>query len=108
MINPKEIKIKINSQGAPVVNNAVIYYQNNKIVIIEVDMKSKWCQIDYTTGINSIGIGATDRSCWLDKTKDKESYTEISFPEFKEYETWTCSLNRYTLRICLVKNIYEE
>jgi hypothetical protein len=99
----------INRQGLPLVNEAYVAYEGDQFALIEVDMRSKWCDVCYSSGA-SLGIGTTDRSCHLnedrpiDETWDDES-TEIHFPKYADgtWTLWSCELSRYTLRICFEK-----
>lgn len=104
----KSVKIKIQRQGAPIVNHASIRKSYKKLVAIEVDLQSKYCIVDgYTgdekTGLMSVSIGTDDRSIKLHPRKKAYVTTEISFPEYKDWHIFCSDLSRYTLRICLIK-----
>ena len=97
----KKIDFEVVRQGKPVVNDAWLVYRSDTVNMVEIDLKSKWCQVGYTAGTN-VGIEATDRSNQLDETWEDDS-TEISFPRYQRgWRIWVCELNRYTLRICFV------
>lgn len=103
----KEIEFKIENQGAPIINYAYIFEQTNNIVLIGVDLKSKYCEIDCTTGGDNEPIGvyisAGKETIRLNKDVDKEEPTKIIFPEFIGYDIFALSLSRYTLKVCLIK-----
>lgn len=97
-------RFKIRIQGGPVVNSAAFYRKESRIVLIEVDLKSKYCRVGYTVTGNlpAVGIFETPRSVNLDSSKIG-GYTEIVFPDFKDWNIYLANCSRYTLHVCLVK-----
>jgi hypothetical protein len=95
---------KINRQGEPIINNGYIIEQNKIITAVEIDMRSKWCVVDCTTGgdhgIPGIWIDKTDRSLHLHKSK--KEVTIIEFPIFKGLDIFTAECCRYTLRVVFI------
>lgn len=106
----KSVKIKIERQGAPMVNtkNAIVQAMGKGIVAIYVDLRSKYCEVDcLSTSRNdkyeAILIGATADSTNLKRNVHRDECTKIYLPEYKGWRIFCCALTRYTLRICLVK-----
>lgn len=101
--------IYIKLQGAPILsdNQGYIVTRGKNIVAIEVDLQSKYCDIDYTIsgsdGECGIGIIATKESLYLNE-KRKDVCTEIYFPEFSGWTIWASNLSRYTLYVCFIKD----
>ena len=104
----KWISIDIKIQGGPILSDIYGYIETKgkNIVAIEIDLKSKYCDVDYTIhgsdGDCGIGIVATEESLHINKKK-KEVATEIYFPEFNGWYIWATNLSRYTLYVCLVR-----
>lgn len=105
------MKFKITQQGKPIVSPQApfIVAQGKKFVALEIDMRSKWCEVDATSaaGINGaieIHIGTTDRSCFLDDSQECP-WTTIQFPNHgcDEWDIFTAECCRYTLRVVLTK-----
>ena len=102
--NMKKI-FKIEEQGAPVINSAYTVKQHDDVVLIELDMKSKYC--DVNSGSSNEGcflfIQANEESLYLHKRKPKDSMTTIIFPMFKGFDVFALYSGRYTIRVCLFK-----
>lgn len=102
------IKININHQGAPIVNCGFIKEASKNIVALEIDLKSKYCEVQSVSGGEgepcSIFIVATRQSVSLNKNHKKYDPTEIEFTDFIGWDIFTCNLTRYTLKVCLIKN----
>ncbi len=101
----REFKVEVSKQGAPIVNCEIpaVYVNDGRILIAEIDMHSKWCDVCYSRG-TSIGIEATERALHLKEDVDREAFTEISFPNHSDgWYMFNVNLQRYTLRLVLVK-----
>lgn len=104
------MEFKIVNQGKPRVNcaPALVVASSESIVAFEIDMHSKWCEVDATSsgpnGGLAVHVGTMDRSCHLDETKDLP-WTEIEFPDYKcnEWDIFAAECCRYTLRVVLTK-----
>jgi len=106
------MKLKIVQQGQAIINadNIHINYQNDNVVLAEIDMRSKWCEIGYVEtsedGYLGFGIAKTERSTQLSKRySDDDPDTEVQITDF-DSRLWcifniTC--NRYTIKIVLLK-----
>lgn len=106
----------VEMQGGPILNHAYILSKSpdNSIILVEGDMKSKWCKSDgvgFTSiekdgktidDVPSIDISPTDGSFNLTPGKEKE-ITFIAFPEFVGYNVFSTEVSRYTLRVCFYK-----
>ena len=76
MKKDKEIKLIIERQGAPIINDGFIFCKtkiskNKNIALVYVDLKSKWCEIEAEIGGDdeapALSIGASERSTSLHK-----------------------------------------
>jgi len=103
------MKLKIIKQGAPIINLDAIHvnYQNEQVILAELDMQSKWCEIAYTSSANDgflgFAISETERSTQLSKQFTEE--TEVQLIDFSSSE-WTIfniTCARYTIRITLLR-----
>ena len=77
---------------------------------MEVDLKSKYCEVVVHIGSLGLGLGTNEYSCKLDENYDREGFTEVNFKdECEGYEIFQADISRYTLRITFVnKNkMYE-
>jgi hypothetical protein len=107
-----KVRFKINIQGAPVVNDMVVVKRSKDIVVIEGDMKSKWCvYIGYVSGNYgnhnpSILIDATNRSLHLHP--NKTGVTEIELVDFAGWSIWCVNVSRYSICACLIKETNER
>lgn len=113
MIEPHN-KVVVAHQGAPIVNSDLVSMRKEgDVVLLLVDLKSKYCETMGTVFDNNEGpgimIAANERSLYLDETKDIEEDTTIMFPGCKDYEVFASGIGRYTLVVCLVKRpVYEK
>lgn len=106
------IRIKKSMQGAPVVNNGYVEQIGENVVAISIDLRSKYCDVisSFSSSNGSCGVllAANERSLYLHKTKERDSFTQIEFPDFKNWSVFAWYLGRYTLNVCLVnKNVKE-
>jgi hypothetical protein len=107
----KLIHLEIINQGAPLINidNIHIVEYTDNFVAAEIDMHSKWCEIDSTSnGWEDqlvFDLCATDRSDGLRKDEDRDSLTEVALKNFfaSEWEFFVINCRRYTVRLVLVK-----
>jgi hypothetical protein len=103
------VDFKIKKVGAPIVNNGYIKEVGKNIIAIEFDLKSKWCEVDRFYGGDDkpcgLYIGTNNRSVSLNEKVDKDEPTVIEFPDFAGWDIFLTDINRYTLKICLIKKI---
>lgn len=102
------MKFKIRYQGAPVVNiDAVsIIHKSKNLVAVELDMRSKWCEIGGTFGdTNELGfiLCATEQSLHLNEEIERDKCTSIIICDYspKLWDFFCIECNRYTTRIVL-------
>lgn len=104
MTTRKKVQIKVIEQGAPVVQLAWLVLKTKNFAAFEVDMQSKWCEVDCSGGVDNlpmVSIGTNSRSTYL--SYDGNQATMIGFPEFPGWDVWVAECSRYTLRVCLQK-----
>lgn len=103
------MKLKILQQGSAIVNLDSIHinFQNEKVVLAEIDMTTKWCEISSTFSGNdgSLGftIATTERSHPVKKDASMVD-TEVLIEDY-DSETWDIfciDCSRYTIRIVLI------
>lgn len=103
-----KVLITVPHQGAPIVscNDAVIVDKTKKTVILEIDLTSKYCVVEATTGVTrevpGIYISVTPETNRVFGTKRSNS-TKIEFPHYKGWSVYLSNISRYTLKICLRK-----
>lgn len=112
LIKPTQTtKFKIVTQGAPIVNGGCIIEQGKNIVAIEIDLKSKYCEVDYVfdddKGVG-IAIGTTEQSIKLKKGINRDESTQIILPDFIGWEVFACGMNKYTVKVCLIKERWNK
>ncbi len=97
---------RVTAQGAPVLNSAYIVREAEGIVALEIDLKSKHCEVSAVStceGKESLWIEATEHSLHLHRHRKRDDITAIEFPRWPGYEIFATYLGRYTLDVCLVK-----
>jgi hypothetical protein len=102
-----KIKVKIVTQGGPVVNDGWIVASGPDIAAVDIDLSSKYCVVEATSGSHDglapmVYIGADKNSLHLKKGREAKT-TEIALPQYKGWQIWMSELSRYTLSICLIK-----
>jgi len=112
MRNYKKTPIIIKQQGAPITsdNCAWIYEKGLRIAALFISMTSKYVNIGGISGGSGnddgpgIMIDANERSLHLDESKNRDEFTFITFPKFKNWSIIATGTGRYDLYICLVKD----
>ncbi len=98
-------KVKIEHQGAPIVNtdNVHTVAQSKDIILLEIDMRSKYCEVmmHIHDECPSVLICKGEHSLHLND--DEEGTTELELCGYKEWNIFLAEILRYTLRVCLVK-----
>lgn len=99
--------LKIDQQGGPKVHPKLIIMAECKdIVVCSVDVVTKNCGISATgsgDGVPCILLEATQKSSPIHPKHKRGELTHISFPQYKGWSVWSSDLNKYTLRMCLLK-----
>jgi hypothetical protein len=102
-----ETKFEIVQQGAIIVNDAWIRYQNDSVIIIDVDCKSKYFDVSASSG-KGVFVTANDSTLY----KDDENAEKDTWIEFLEvpvgFDYVASSTGRYTLTVVFHKNEYES
>ncbi len=95
----KQIEIKISLQGEPVVNEGWVKAEGENVIALEIDMETKYCEVDSLVfgGVPGIIIAANS-------DESLKNPTWIEFPEYPEYRIWSAQIFRYTLCVCLIKD----
>lgn len=102
----KQIKIKTLNQGKPIINHGVEFVKTSKMILLVVDLESKYCVVSATGGGDypSVFIDSTNDSLHLKKLKRGENpLTLIEFPEYKGWMCWMAEISKYTLSVLLLK-----
>lgn len=102
----QKANLKIAFQGGPVVNDAVIIACGEHIAAVEVDLKSKFCEVAYQMqtkdGYPALAVCGTYCSLYLGKD-NPNAQTEIVFEDFAGWDFYCVELARYTLKVCFYK-----
>lgn len=100
---------RISRQGAPVVNSVYLVCQHEDVVVLNIDMKSKYCNVSCTGSNNHHGqsiplilIGAIEESLCLHKNHERDDFTEITFPAYEGFAVMATGGGRYDIVVCLV------
>jgi hypothetical protein len=103
------VDFKIKKVGAPIVNNGYIKEVGKNVIAIELDLRSKWCDVEGFYGGNDepcgIHIGTNIKSVSLNENVSRFEPTIIEFPDFVGWDIFLTDINKYTLKICLIKKI---
>lgn len=100
--------LQITKQGKPQIN---IDYTNivksgRGFIAMEIDMKSKWCEISgvmhSSSGLIGISLRPTDRSTNLANCSDDETDIEIGGLN-GVWEIFCCNAARYTIYLVIIK-----
>jgi hypothetical protein len=101
-----DVKYAVLEQGSPVISSAYYIEKKPTIVAIEIDLRSKYCEVS-ASGSDSSGpflaISACKESIKLNELVERDAETIISLPEFVGWETFSISVARYSVKICLIK-----
>jgi hypothetical protein len=104
------MNLKVTKQGGPIVNlDTRIIYQSEQVILTEIDMESKWCDITYVMSANDgflgFAVGETSRSIHLSKQCMSAEDTEVQITDYSSLE-WTIfniTCSRYTIRVTLFR-----
>lgn len=103
------MRMEIEIQGKPRISDVglTVRVSTPDIVAVEIDMSSKWCEVDgtYTDGdVFGIEIVAGIMSQHLDDTKESQ-VTLVKFPDMldTDWELFTAQGGRYTIRVVFIK-----
>ena len=97
------IDLHVRHKGAPIVNHGFLLRNTPKLVALEIDLKSKYCEVVCTTGGDGeapgLHIGATNRSLNLNKKVKRDEPTAIDFKGYDGWDIFAADIFSYTLRV---------
>lgn len=107
MDEPKNVTLRVTSQGAVRVNAAHVHREAPGIVCIYVDLHSKRVEAPMVGGGDSqpptLYFTGGEHALHLDETKPHDSMTIVEFPDYVGWHVFACSgPARYTLGVVLV------
>jgi hypothetical protein len=95
--------MKILEQGAPSVNCATIVYQNDNVILVELDMNSKYTKLTCYSG-NQFYIGADENSLHLADGYGIGAETVVELDEIPDdFAVFSTQSSRYTISITFLK-----
>lgn len=97
----KDIQFSIKQQGKPAVNSAMERLRQGSLVVIDIDMHSKYCNVAGTSG-NSVFIEAREHALHL--TEKDDPLTWVEFPDYEGWSFVASSCGRYTITVVLMAN----
>ena len=101
------IHCTIKTQGSPLINGGYVRETGENIVALEIDLKSKYCEISCSFGGSDgtcgVWIEANERSLNLNKEVKRGAPTIIEFTDFSGWEVFAGNIGRYTLSVCLIR-----
>lgn len=103
----EETRIVIKSQGAPILNDAIVLKRGDEIVAVSIDCKSKYCEVAFSiTGNDSVSlcIVANERSLNLNEDVPRNTPTIIDLVDFAGWNILCTGAGRYEIYACLIKH----
>ena len=102
-----EVQMNI-TQGAVVVNNAFVVLAHDDVALVCVDMKSKRAVLSstFSTSGGAVGVSlmADEHTLRLDESKDRESFTDVEFPQFAGWRIFAVDgPARYTMSVVFTR-----
>ena len=101
----KPTPITITYQGAVLVNHAMLMYESDKVVMIEVDLNTRNAILD-AFGNQEVYLEADSDSHPVNQNP-VEALTCIRFDDWVDSEEWyvhTCQISKYTLFVTLISS----
>lgn len=97
--------IHIKTQGAPVINTAMTLVNTPDVIVVELDMRTKYCEVGSSSG-NEVNIYCTDAARhWHGQCKDLPTTVEL---ETEGFMFLGQGGGRYTLNLIFIrKDIYD-
>ena len=101
------IRCAVKHKGAPIINGGYVHEIGKNIVALEIDLKSKYCEVSCSFGGSDgtcgVYINANERSLHLNEKVNRDEPTVIEFTDFVGWDVFACGIGRYTLRVCLTR-----
>lgn len=98
MTDYPDTAFKIGIQGAAIVNSAWIVYKTDQVILIEVDLKTKYARVNSFCE-NEVFIECSAASLYTDQNVSIEEDTWVEFPEAEGYSFFGASSSRYTIQL---------
>ena len=99
--------MKIREQGSVVVNNISVSEFHGDIILIKVDLKTKWAEVGCLCNDTGLMLTTTDRSLY--NRSENKNDTWIDFEDsWPDYKIWLAQVTRYTLKVVLKKEKKEN
>ena len=101
------MEIKILNQGAITVNrNGNVHRMSDNVCAIVLDLKAKYAEI-FSVGSDdcsnpTIAFSVNEDTLYFDESL-KNEITEISLPDFTNWNVWSINVSKYAVYVCLVK-----
>ena len=102
MTDYQDTPIKIMAPGAPIVNSAWVVYKSEQVILIEVDLATKYTRVNSSCG-NGVFVECTEDSLYASPDHAFDEDTWIEFPEAEGYSFFGASGGRYTLQLTFFK-----
>ncbi len=109
----RETEITVVTQGDPIVGKGYVIKESGGIALVEVRMISESCDLGFTSPFPEIlGHSEAPRltvhlDCdYMRVFENKiieDEHTLIELPEYKSWNIFTISANRYDIRVCLTR-----
>lgn len=101
------IRCAIKHKGAPIINEGYVREIGKNIVALEIDLKSKYCEVSCSFGGSDgtcgVYVNANERSLYLNEKVKQDEPTAIEFTDFVGWDVFACDIARYTLSVCLIR-----
>lgn len=101
------IRCAIKYKGAPIINEGYVREIGKNIVALEIDLKSKYCEVSCSFGGSDgtcgVYVNANKRSLHLNEKVKRDEPTAIEFTDFVGWDVFACGIGRYTLSVCLTR-----
>ena len=106
------VELEISHQGAPIVNHTHMVRAASDVIAFHIDMQSKRCNVTCAgsdaDNVPVVMISANEYSSNLDGTKNRNEMTEVRFPQYPGWSVHSTGSGRYTISVCLTKNLEPE
>ena len=93
----RKTKINITEKGDVIVKDADLIIEHDDVVVIELNTKTKWCEITRHDFNDYPAIGL------IDVSDDLHDETEVEFPEYAEWDICSATEKKNYIAICLTK-----
>lgn len=102
MTDYPETPVKIMALGAAIVEHAWVVYKTDQVILIEVNLKTKYTRVNSSCS-NGVFIECTEDSLYMNPEHCIAEDTWVEFPEAEGYSFFGASGGRYTLQLTFFK-----